>query len=221
MLVEIMIASIVIISFTSIFAVVNYFSSKNEKEHKCQQKRIVPRTHDQNVSVRGRFFIADSRKIRDRRGNDFFRRIGFHMADHVADFAQYKTGLAHEAFEGTLAEVGGQSGLALGSGSADKNVVTKQDITVNKVVSESRYISFRDDTYSVDSKSRFADIVDKIPFDADEFIKAMKDAILAEQAKGTKTLEETKKEQVKAQKEAEEKAKAYKEIMKLYLDMEE
>jgi hypothetical protein len=33
MLVEIMIASIVIISFTSIFAVVNYFSSKNEKEH--------------------------------------------------------------------------------------------------------------------------------------------------------------------------------------------
>ena len=90
-----------------------------------------------------------------------------------------------------------------------KNVVTKQDITVNKVVSESRYISFRDDTYSVDSKSRFADIVDKIPFDADEFIKAMQDAILAEQAKGTKTLEETKKEQAKAQKEADKKAAEY------------
>lgn len=90
-----------------------------------------------------------------------------------------------------------------------KNVVTKQDITVNKVVSESRVISFRDDTYSVDSKSRFADIVDKIPFDVDEFIKAMKDAILAEQAKGTKTLEETKKEQAKAQKEADKKAAEY------------
>lgn len=90
-----------------------------------------------------------------------------------------------------------------------QNVVTKKDITVNKAVSESRVISFRDDTYSVDSKSRFADIVDKIPFDADEFIKAMQDAILAEQAKGTKTLEETKKEQAKAQKEADKKAAEY------------
>lgn len=32
MLVEIMIASIVILGFTSIFVVVNYFSSKNKKE---------------------------------------------------------------------------------------------------------------------------------------------------------------------------------------------
>ena len=109
-----------------------------------------------------------------------------------------------------------------------KNVVTKQDITVNKVVSESRYISFRDDTYSVDSKSRFADIVDKIPFDADEFIKAMQDAILAEQAKGTKTLEETKKEQdaqvkkqeakVKANEDAKRLEKEFKDTMNVIID---
>ena len=60
-----------------------------------------------------------------------------------------------------------------------KNVVTHKDVTVNKVKSENRRISFRDDTYSVDSKSRFADIVPNIPFDADEFIKALKDAIRA------------------------------------------
>lgn len=47
-------------------------------------------------------------------------------------------------------------------------------------MAENRVISFRDNNYSVDSKSRFADIVDKIPFDVDAFIKAMQDAILAE-----------------------------------------
>ena len=90
-----------------------------------------------------------------------------------------------------------------------QNIVTKEDIMINKVVSESRVISFRDDTYSVDSKSRFADIVDHIPFSSDEFIKAMQDAILTEHAKGTKSLEETKKEQAKAQQEAEKAAAEY------------
>lgn len=92
-----------------------------------------------------------------------------------------------------------------------KNIVTKADITTNKVVSESRVISFRDDTYSVDSKSRFADIVDRIPFSADAFIKAMKDAILSEQSKGSKTLAEAEKEQ--AQKEV-ERAVKYEEYSK-------
>lgn len=90
-----------------------------------------------------------------------------------------------------------------------KNVVTQKDVEINKVVSESRIISFRDDTYSVDSKSRFAEIADHIPFDSDAFIKAMTDAILAEHAKGSKTVAESKKEQAKAQKEAEEKFAAY------------
>lgn len=76
-----------------------------------------------------------------------------------------------------------------------KNVVTKQEVTINKVVKESRVISFRDDTYSVDSGSRFAEIIDRIPFDADEFIKAMKDAIMAEKKKSGKSDKEIKKEQ--------------------------
>ncbi len=58
-----------------------------------------------------------------------------------------------------------------------KNVVTKKDITKNKVVSESRKIIFRDDNYGVDSKSRFAHIVDQIPLNSDDFIKALTDAV--------------------------------------------
>ena len=58
-----------------------------------------------------------------------------------------------------------------------QNIVTKEDITKNKVVTESRKIIFRDDNYGVDSKSRFANIVDEIPLDSDAFIKAIQDAI--------------------------------------------
>lgn len=61
-----------------------------------------------------------------------------------------------------------------------QNVVTKKDITKNKVVSESRKIIFRDDNYGVDSKSRFSNIVDEIPLDKDAFIKALQDAIAYE-----------------------------------------
>lgn len=58
-----------------------------------------------------------------------------------------------------------------------KNIVTKKDITVNKVKEERRKIVFRDDNYSTDSKSRFSGIVDEIPLDADELLKALHDAI--------------------------------------------
>ena len=64
-------------------------------------------------------------------------------------------------------------------GTGRKNIVTHKEVTVNKVKSETRKIVFRDDNYSVDSKSRFANIVNEIPFDPDEFIKAVKDAIAA------------------------------------------
>lgn len=87
-----------------------------------------------------------------------------------------------------------------------KNIVTQQDITVNKAVSESRVIAFRDDTFSVDSKSRFADIVDKIPFDEDEFVKAMTDAIVKEKSKSGKTLKEAEKEQKVREEEKSKKA---------------
>lgn len=87
-----------------------------------------------------------------------------------------------------------------------KNVATKEEIVINKAVSESRVISFRDDTYSVDSKSRFADIIDRVTFDVDEFIKAMQDAIETEKTKNGKTLTEAKKEQDIKDKKAAEKA---------------
>lgn len=58
-----------------------------------------------------------------------------------------------------------------------KNIITKQEETRNKISSESRVIKFRDDNYSVDSKSRFAGIIEQISLDADEFIKAIKNAI--------------------------------------------
>ena len=91
-----------------------------------------------------------------------------------------------------------------------QNIATKEDITRNVVANSARVINFRDDNYSVDSKSRFADIVDCIDFDRDEFIKALKEAILAESSKG-KSLKQAEEHQKKRDAEAEEKAKAYSE----------
>lgn len=62
-------------------------------------------------------------------------------------------------------------------GTGRKNIINHQEITVNKVKEETRQIVFRDDSYSVDSKSRFAGIVDRISLDAKELQKALKDAI--------------------------------------------
>ena len=100
-----------------------------------------------------------------------------------------------------------------------KNVVTKKDEEKGKVLSETRKITFRDDNYSIDSKSRFSDIIDSIPLDADELIKALTDAIKAEQSKSGKTYEDTQKEQEQAEAtrlkeiaETEKKTKADKEL---------
>ncbi len=66
-------------------------------------------------------------------------------------------------------------------GTGRKNIVNHKEITMNKVSEEVRRISFRDESnYIIDSKSRFKDIVPNIPMDADEFIKAIQDAIKAE-----------------------------------------
>lgn len=58
-----------------------------------------------------------------------------------------------------------------------RNIVTKKDITVNRIKEERRKIVFRDDNYSVDSKSRFSNIVDEIPLDADALLEALHNAI--------------------------------------------
>ena len=78
---------------------------------------------------------------------------------------------------------------------------------VNVVISETRRIKFRDDNYAVDSGSRFADIVDEIPMDVDEFIKALTDAIESESKKSGQSLTQTKKEEAKITKAKEQRAK--------------
>jgi hypothetical protein len=87
------------------------------------------------------------------------------------------------------------------------------------VKSETRKIKFRDDNYTVDSGSRMSQIVNEINFDADEFIKAMTDALEAEVKKGGKSVVDRKKENEKEEKanmkriaEAEAKAKVEKNI---------
>lgn len=96
-----------------------------------------------------------------------------------------------------------------------KNIVTKQEITINRVKEETRVISFRDDSYCIDSKCRFSQIIDKIPFDSDEFIKALQDAIAAENSKAGISDKEAKKIQAdkdkRLEKEAVENSKAAKE----------
>ena len=85
-----------------------------------------------------------------------------------------------------------------------KNAVTKKEEIVNKVSAESRKIKFRDDSYAVDSGSRFAEIVPEIDMNADEFIQALTDAIMNEQKKSGISIADAQSAQNKI---AEEEAK--------------
>lgn len=107
----------------------------------------------------------------------------------------------------------------LGVASIDREIIQektgKKDFSGKEKVlghidNEIRKITFRDDNFNIDSKSRFADIVDSIVLDSDEFIKAIEDAIKAEHDKqsNTKSIEETKQEQ------EEEKEKIIEEVAK-------
>lgn len=62
----------------------------------------------------------------------------------------------------------------------DQNPITKKKKERKAVTDETRKVKFRDDALVADAKCRFSHIVDEIPLDADEFIKAIKDAIEAE-----------------------------------------
>ena len=84
--------------------------------------------------------------------------------------------------------------------SGKKNIVTKKEEMIGKVKEENRKIKFRDDNYVIDSGSRFAEIIPEINMNADDFIEALTNAILAEQQKSGKSVEETKAEQEKASK---------------------
>lgn len=60
-----------------------------------------------------------------------------------------------------------------------ENPITKEKKTITRVVSESRKVKFRDDSYTADSKSRLENIVEEVTLDADEILQALKDAINA------------------------------------------
>ena len=67
----------------------------------------------------------------------------------------------------------------------DVNPITKKAKERKSVLAEARKLKFRDDAMIADAKSRFSEITDEIDLDADLFIKAIKEAIAAERAKGT------------------------------------
>ena len=69
-----------------------------------------------------------------------------------------------------------------------ENPVTHKKNTITKIVSESRKVKFRDDSYTADSKSRLKYIVDEVNLDEYEIIKALEDAI-AEEKKNPYTVE--------------------------------
>lgn len=100
----------------------------------------------------------------------------------------------------------------LGVASVDRNIETikvKQKIgadkSIGKVTGESRIITFRDDNFNIDSKSRFSNIVPEITLEVDEFIEAIKDAIEAENNK-----HKNKKQSESFNKEVQEKQDAHK-----------
>lgn len=83
----------------------------------------------------------------------------------------------------------------------------KKDEIKGSISNESRIITFRDDNFNIDSKSRFSEITDCISLNSDEFIKAIENAIKMEHEKqnGAKSIEDTKIDQDKVKEELVEK----------------
>ena len=72
-----------------------------------------------------------------------------------------------------------------------ENPITHKKNTITKIVSESRKVKFRDDSYTADSKSRLKYIVDEVNLDENEIIQALKDAIAEEKKNPYKANEST------------------------------
>lgn len=89
------------------------------------------------------------------------------------------------------------------------------------ITKESRKITFRDDSYSIDSKSRFADIASEIEFSSDALIEAITDAIKTEANKGKKSLEDIAKEQKVAEEKRVEKIAAAEAAAKSQKELDE
>lgn len=92
----------------------------------------------------------------------------------------------------------------------EQNPITKKRKTRNKITAEARKVKFRDDSYTADSKCRFASIIDEVSLDADELIEAMRNAINEEvnripgSVTTTKKTKKTTPEPVVAEPEEEE-----------------
>ena len=103
---------------------------------------------------------------------------------------------------------------ALGVASIDRTIEKQKvkqkignDKTIGKVVDESRIITFRDDNFNIDSKSRFQEITPKINMNAKELVAAMQDAVQKayERQRTKKSVEQVAQEQaVEKQKQVDE-----------------
>lgn len=125
------------------------------------------------------------------------------------DYDILTTNMAHSYFNAIKTKL-----HFLGVASIDRQIAKEKtgkkdfnnkEVVKGKVVGEARKITFRDDNFNIDSKSRFSDIVGQIDFDVDEFINALNDAIRKEAKKDTslkgKDLDKVAKEQDKQQEE--------------------
>lgn len=129
-----------------------------------------------------------------------------------AEYDMLTTNMAHRYFNAIKTKL-----HVLGVASINREIqhtTVKQKIGADKkvgsVVDERRIITFRDDNFNIDSKSRFSDITSSISLDTKEFITAVEDAIKVafEKQKGKNSkIEDVKKEQAK------EKDKKVKEAM--------
>ncbi len=89
----------------------------------------------------------------------------------------------------------------LGVACVDRDIVKEQKGKKKELKgvlkSEARKITFRDDNFAIDSKSRFADIANECELNGEALYKTLCDAIEKEALKGNKTLDELKKDEEK------------------------
>lgn len=86
----------------------------------------------------------------------------------------------------------------LGVASIDREIVKEQrgkKKDANVIKSEARKITFRDDNYAIDSKSRFADIASECPLNAEALYQTLYDAIEKEATKNGGDIKKIKKAQ--------------------------
>ena len=94
----------------------------------------------------------------------------------------------------------------------------KEKVEVGKVGAEARVITFRDDSYAIDSKSRFAHITDEISLNGQELVDAIKDAIEAEITSKGSSVAQATKEQKEISKKKADAEKKYSENKKAAVD---